>query len=616
MSIRSFKSTKVRSFLSISILASVLLSSLSVAAQGPDLVPVSDITGGSSVFVFRNASRSARKFSTNARSTRTRTQRLETTKKIKKQYDTLAISKPNRVRLTPVTPDNLPPAVKTMAPDKASTLFAGVGEYYIDRRDNENAINVFREAVVMNGKNIKAKEGLSDVLAVKGTELLLKEQPATAKAYFLESLKNNPKNAASYFGLGEVFTDLGQDSEAILNYEKALENDRGLTEIYVPLGILYFQAGEIAKADSLLSKAMASSSDTSEVQLFLGMIRMSQNRNPEALAAFQRANSLDPSSAEAAYNAGEALTRLNRSGEAITAYQKAVALKPTYFEAWLSLADAQAGQKNFAEAVVSYKQATKLKNDSADAFAGLADAQRMAGSYNDAIANYNLAILFTTRQAGYSKDVAADYYSKVGYSIGQQCAINMKKAVVCQWPQAITALEKAVELGSGNTADFANLGWAYYNAARNDGYQKRDADRIAKLELAKTNLSKAVAGNPPYIEGPLLNLGMTLTDLGDFAGAASALTKVVEKQSKWAFAHNELGIAYRKQNKFKEAIDNFSKAIEKDDSLVAAHFNLGEAEFRNGNISAAKKAYQKLKKMGQNNMAGQLELISKGAVLK
>lgn len=605
-----------RFFITFSLVFVILITSTSVMAQGPDFVSVSDITGGSSVFVFRNASRSARKFSTSARSTRTRSQRLETTKKIKKQYDTLAISKPNRVRLAPVTPEKLPAAVKTLAPDKASTLFAGVGEYYIDRSDNENAINVFREAVVMNPKNVKAKEGLSDVLAVKGTDLLLKEQAATAKAYFLESLKNNPKNASAYFGLGEVFTDLGQESEAIANYEKALANDSDLSEIYVPLGVLYFQAGEVAKADSLLTKAIANSNETSESQLFLGMIRMSQNRNQEALTAFQRARVLDQTSAEAAFQAGEALMRMDRPADAITEYQMAVALRPNYFDAWLSLGDVQAAEKNFAEAVIAYKQATKLKNDSADAFAGLADAQRMTGSYNEAIGSYNLAILFTTRGANYSKDVVADFYSKVGYSLGQQCAINMKKNVACQWPQAIKALEKAVELGGGNTADFSNLGWAYYNAARDDGYQKREADRLAKLELARTNLVKAVAGNPTYVEGPLLNLGMTLTDLGDYPGAVNALTKATQKQPKWAFAFNELGIAYRKQDKFKEAADNFRRAVETDDNLVAAHYNLGEAEIRNGNISAAKKEHQKLKKMGQINMANQLELLSKGAVLK
>ncbi len=515
----------MRVLISFSLVFAILFSSIAVIAQGPDLVPVSDITGGSSVFVFRTTSRSARKFSTSAKSTRTRTQRLETAKKIKKQYDTLAISKPNRVRLTPITPDNLPPAVRTMSPEKASTLFGGVGEYYIDRRDNENAINVFREAIEMNPKNVKAKEGLSEVLAIKGTELLLKEQATTAKAFFLESLNNNPKNAAAYFGLGEVFTDLGQEPEAIANYEKALTNDGELTEIYVPLGILYYQAGEIAKADTMLTKAMATSSETGEAQLFLGMIRMSQNRNQEALIAFQRAKTLDPMSAEAAYQSGEILVRMDRTREAILEYQKAVVVKPNYFDAWLSLGDALAAEKNFAEAVVAYKQATKLKNDSADAFAGLADAQRMTGSYNEAIASYNLAILFTTRNANHSKDVVADFYSKVGYSIGQQCTLNMKKSVACQWPQAIRALEKAVELSGGNTADFANLGWAYYNAARDDGYQKRDTERLAKLELAKTNLTKAVSGNPTYVEGPLLNLGMVLTDLGDYSGAVTALTK-------------------------------------------------------------------------------------------
>ena len=99
-------------------------------------------------------------------------------------------------------------------------------------------------------------------------------------------------------------------------------------------------------------------------------------------------------------------------------------------------------------------------------------------------------------------------------------------------------------------------------------------------------------------------------------GAVDALTKVVRKEPKWVFALNELGIAYRKLNNYKDAINNFKKAIDKDPNFVSAIYNLGEAEFRNGNLSGAKQAYQKLVKMGQKNLAGQLELISMGAVKK
>lgn len=608
------KVSVLRVFFSFSIIFSILFSTLTSLAQGPDLVPVSDISGGSSVFVFRNTARS-RKFVV-AKAARTKAQRLDTAKKIKKQYDTIAKNTPQRVRATVVSPDKLPPSVKTMSPAKASLLFAGVGEYYIDKNDLENSQNFFKESVELDPKNVKAKEGLSEVLAAKGNELLLADKATTAKAFFMEALKHNPKNSAAYFGLGDVYAELDQSKEAIFNYEEALKNDPKLTEILVPLGILYFQAGEIAKADDMLTRALAGAAETPETQIFLGSIRLSQNRNDEALAAFQRAKTLDPTNADAFYQIGEALVRLNKESDAVPEYQKAVSLKPSYFEAWVGLGDAQYSLKNWGEAAKAYSEAKRLKNDNVESLIGLGDAQRMMGDFNAATGTYDLAATFFTRNPGFDKNAAADIYSKIGYVIGQQCQINLKQAKACAWPKAIRSLEKAVEYGSGNTADYANLGWAYYNAARVDGYEKQEADKQTKLQLAKAMLEKAVAVNPAYVEGPLLNLGMTLTDLGDYAGAISALTKVVDKQPKWIFAINELGIAYRQQKNYKDAIGQFKKAVDRDDTFAAAHYNLGETEYRNGNTPNAKKAYEKLKKLGRNDLAVQLELISNGAVRK
>ena len=586
-----------------------------VNSFGQDLVAVSDITGGSSVFVMRPNGRSSRKFSV-AKTKRTTAQRQDSSRKIRKQYETIARATPRRVRADIVDPFKLPPNVKTMAPAKASILFAGVAEYYIDRDDRENSINFFREATELDPKNVKAKEGLSDALAAKGNDYLQKDQAASARAFFQESLQFNPKNAAAYFGLGDTFSALDKDIEAVANYENALKADSALTEIYVPLGILYFQKGDIAKADELLTKALAGSAGTAETQLFLGMIRLSQNRTSEALTAFEKAKALDPTMPEASFQLAETLVKLDRSKDAIPEYQKAVALRPAYFDALLGLADAQRATKDHASAITSYRQATKLKNDNIDAQIGLGDANRLAGNFNDAAGSYNLAATLISRKPDFSKDEAASVYSKIGYVIGQQCQINMKKAIACQWPAAIAALEKAVSFGGGNAADFANLGWAYYNGALTDGYDKRETDKKAKLQLARLNLEKAVSINPSYIEGPLLNLGMVRTDLGDYAGAVEVLTRVVNKEPKWVFALNELGIAYRQQNNFKDAITWFKKAIDRDDKFAAAYYNLGEAEFKNGNVGNAKKAYDKLKKLGRNDYALQLNAISNGAIRK
>ena len=114
---------------------------------------------------------------------------------------------------------------------------------------------------------------------------------------------------------------------------------------------------------------------------------------------------------------------------------------------------------------------------------------------------------------------------------------------------------------------------------KNDIVSKRPEEARAKLEKAKLALQKAAYSSPKYIEGPLLNLGMTLTDLGDYPGAVDAFKRVIDKQPKWVFAMNELGIAYRKQNNFKDAAAAFRKATTVDGKYVFAFYNLAESEF-------------------------------------
>lgn len=602
----------LRASISVSLIMTICLNGLPAAAQ--DLVPVSDITGGSSVFVFRNSARATpKRFATSAKQSRSKAQRLEGVSKIKRQYETQARTDPGRVRAKVVEPGRIPPSAKTMPKDQASILFAGVGEYYIDRGLLDDAVDVFREAVTLDDKNVTAHLGLSDALARKGNDLLVKDQAATAKAYFLEALTNNTKNSAAYFGLGAVYSDLDQNAEAIASYEQSLENDKNLTEIYVPLGILYYQTGEIAKADEMLTKALVNSADNLETQFFLGLIRYSQNRNDEALAAFQKAGTIDPTYTEAFYRTGETLVRLKRSKDAIAAYQQTINLKANYFEAFLGLAGANFELENYTEAISAYKTAARLKNDNWEVFAGLGDAYRLSGSFNDAEANYNLATIFITRTSNYNKDEAADIYSKIGYVIGRQCEINMKKFVPCKWPTAVRALEKAVEL-SGNQLDYANVGWAYYNLARMDIDAKLPDQARPKLELAKTTLQKALAGNPAIVDGVLQNLGAVQIDLGDFAGAIESLKPVVNRRPDWVFSAYALGTAYFKVNDFDNAAKTFRAAVDKDPNNVAALSSLGYAEIKRKNGKEVRKVIDRLKALSPAD-AFKLEQAAKIAKL-
>lgn len=604
----------LKGFLSLLLVWSFSIGSFSVQAQ--DLVPISDITGGSSVFVFRSSRKAApKRFVSVTKTKRTKIQRVETAKRVTKQFVTIAKVTPRRTRTKQVEPTKVPPTINTMPKGEASKIFAGVGEYYMDRNETDKAIEFFREALLLEETNPNALTGLSEALSLKGNQLLVEDKYPIARPFFEEAVKLNPKNAVAYFGLAEVLSDSDKDTEALANYEKALQFDKDLTEMYVPLGILYYQKGEIAKADEFLSKALAAAPNDAETQYFLGLVRYAQNKNEEALTGFRNAVKTDANFAEGHFYIGEALTRLNKNDDAVVEYTEALRLKPKYFEANLSKGNVLYELGKYDEAVKSFEEAKRLKNDNFTVYLNLGDAYRQTGNFNQAESNYNLATVFAQKDKNFNREDLGEIYSKIGFVVGQQCAINIKKFIPCKWNIAIQSLEKAVEI-SPNAADYSNLGWAYYTAGWLDLSQKRAADGKLKLEKAKVALQNALNLKPAYSEAPLLNLGMTLSDLGDYPGAIAALKAATDKKEDWTFAINELGIAYRKSGDLENAVKQFERVVAKDDKFVSAYYNLAEAQVQRKNMKEAKKAYEKLKKLGRNDLAQQIELMTSGAVLK
>lgn len=593
------------------------------AALAQDLVPVSDISGGSSVFVFRKSAKAAPpSFVSRARTQRSKEERRASTVRITRQYEQLASVTPRRARERAVDPNNLPDAVrlKTMPRDEAAKLFAGVGEFYVDKNDSENAINFFREAVALDKNNTVAPKGLSEGLALKGNELLVKDQTKAARDLFDEALKYNPNNAVAFYGLAEVYSEQDADAQAIANYEKALNYDKDLTEIYVPLGILYYQAGNIAKADELLTKAIAVDPNSAETQFFLGLVRYAQykenkNTNAQALAAFRNAFRIKPKYPEAHYYLGKALERDGKQDLAAAEYEMALSLKPNYFEAALDLGSAYYELEQWQKSIDAYEKAIRLRNDNTQAYINLGDAYRQAGNFEKAESNYNLAASFFERDPTFSKTEAADTYSKIGFVIAQQCPKNVAKALPCRWDTATRSLEKAAAL-TNDPVDQANLGWAYYNAAKRDLAENKLATGREKLEKARTNLQKASNADSRFLNAPLVNLGMALNDLGDYQNAIKVLDRVVQREPKWVFAINELGSAYYGNKDYKAAIDRFNTAVKRDDKFAIGWFNLGKAQFANGNVGEAKKAYSQLRKIGANNLADRLDRETKGAMAR
>ena len=582
------KQQSLKAFFACSVIWTFFINGLPTKAQ--DIPPTDELSLGSSVFVSRRTT--PKRFVPRAAPKvvrREKIQRAATVKKIARQYNTLAKVTTRRNRVKPVAPENVPADLSLIPAAEASAILTGLGLYRFNRNEFDLSIASYRNAINLDPNNLNAKLGLSDSLTGKAVGFLEADKLLEAEELLKEAISFNNQNSAAFAALGEYYDASGDDGEskasAVKNYEKALLIDKDLTEVYAPLGIFYYKFGDIAKADEYLTKAVEINPADAESQYYLGLIRYKQNRGADAETAFTQAvklyekspdaDKLSQNIAEAHFYLGKIRGDSNRTDDAFAEYKEAIKLNPKYVEALFEMGNINYNRAEYAEAVNNYKEVIRLKNDNWEGYSNLGDAYRKLGKYGEAEGVYRIAAQFI-------KD-DAELYSSYGFVLGAQN----------KWDGAITTLNSAVSKNP-NVLDYTNLGWAYYNSAQTDLEANRQAEAVAKLKLGKDALQKAVALKPDFAP-PYLNLGITLTDLGEYKASVEALKRGTELRKDWVYAINELGIAYRKLNDFDNAAKQFQQTIEINDKYDSGYFNLGETEVMRGNISAAKKAHDKLK---------------------
>ncbi|MEO8042859.1 MAG: tetratricopeptide repeat protein, partial [Acidobacteriota bacterium] len=487
-----------RSFFSSAVLLSISFSTIFVFPQ--DIVASDDITGGSSVFVFRKsrkephekaAGQAMRAGGGRGRAGRNR-------------YDAQFAAM--RKKHVTQAKANQTVVAKNRAPQRnpkitQSNTFAAKADGLLDAKQYDQAIAAYREALKNNPKNDAARSGLSDALVGKGIEVAGDTNNPGAIAYLDEAVTFDPKNDVAYAKLGEVYDAKNDDDQARLNYEKALAINPELSTLYVPVGISYLNKGEIAKADVALQNAEKRGVADVELYDLKGMTLYKQNKNSEAMAAFEKALSLDGRNATAKYYRAALLDRMNQPDQSLAAYRDTVAIAPEYAPAWFDLGVISYNRGDYANAEKSYREAIRIDADYYQAHANLASTYRQMERYPEANAEYKLA------EVGIKDN--PDLYLEWGFCLGK----------TNEWDKAVARLDQAQKL-SPAAVDDSNLGWAYYNSAQADKQNKKDAEANAKLQKSRESLQAAVQKDPK-LDAAYMNLGSTDNALGDFEAAVA-----------------------------------------------------------------------------------------------
>ena len=150
-----------------------------------------------------------------------------------------------------------------------------------------------------------------------------------AKNIFSEILKQDPKNFSAYNNKGNISFILGNLSDALKSYNKAVELKPDFAEAYNNKG-------------NVLHKL---------------------NKKEDAIENYLKATKFNQNHIQAYYNLGVTFRELKKYSYAIENFEKALKLKPNYLEAYLGLGNLHLELKKNDLALECYEKALKIKPD-------------------------------------------------------------------------------------------------------------------------------------------------------------------------------------------------------------------------------------------------------------
>lgn len=181
-----------------------------------------------------------------------------------------------------------------------------------------------------------------------------------------------PTNAAAWFGLGVLASEVGETSSAIDFVQEAVTFDPSNATYLASLGELQRRAGFIDAAIATLEHANGMFGGDLDVTINLGCALGERGDYAGAREQLRRALAMEAARSDIYFNLGVVEQRDGNYREAIGHLRIAVALSPTYLSAWNALAETQRRLGNLDEADRAFDRTLGI--DAGDVIAAIGKA--------------------------------------------------------------------------------------------------------------------------------------------------------------------------------------------------------------------------------------------------
>ncbi|MGP8214960.1 MAG: tetratricopeptide repeat protein [Bacteroidia bacterium] len=237
---------------------------------------------------------------------------------------------------------------------------------------------------------------------------------------YTKRISSNPKDANAYWGRGKLEVSQKSFSQALADYEQAIQIDSNKDQYYYSLADLYFMIGRTRDSKTAFEKCISVNPGNTDALLKLGEIYFYVKKYKEAMDLADKALKADVHLARAYFMKGLLFLEIHDTTKALSSMQTAVEQNTQYFDAYIQLGLIYA-HRHDAHAVDYFNAALNIAPQSLEPYYDKGMFYQSVSDYDNAVRIYNQLLQidstykFALYNMGYIYYITGKDYNKAIY---------------------------------------------------------------------------------------------------------------------------------------------------------------------------------------------------------
>ena len=402
------------------------------------------------------------------------------------------------------------------------------------------------------------KRRVQSAALAKALSLNMEGKTDQALQEIAAAIESGETTAELYWTKAHLEFQLGHYEEARCDYEEVLKQHPNHKGALYDVALCLEKLERFEDALEAFGKAAVADPKLAEATLGQGVALLHLNRPADALAAFEHCLEVKPGHEKALYGKAVALQLLNRTEEAMQLYLKLLPILGPHPELLSNLIGVELDRGESGRAREHCEKLLKLRPSSTVALAGLMAVAMERSDFKTAVQHG----VHLTR-------VAPESY-EAWFNLGVAYQRTNRRE------QAGQAYVEAIKLQPAGELAYVNLGTVL---------QER-----GEFAEARKAYERALENAPNHADARW-NLSIVLDKLGSPAEAEKCLEKLVELAPEREDAWFRLGYYRLVRDDYQGSIEAFLHAVAKRADWLEALNDLGLAQWRTGDVEAAKASF-------------------------